>query len=160
MSERLITPSQTPAPEGMSAEEWSARLDLAAAYRLGAQMGWSDLLGTHFSVRIPGTQDDYLVNPYGLFFEEITASSLIRINTRGEVTGQSEWGVNRAADVLLGLLVLVDILNMNHNAVPDIAGGKPDLSDRAVSSVESVKEIRVSGGERGGQGLGKVVVER
>lgn len=102
MSERLITPSQTSAPEGMSAEEWSARLDLAAAYRLGAQMGWSDLLGTHFSVRIPGTQDDYLVNPYGLFFEEITASSLIRINTRGEITGQSEWGVNRAADVIHG----------------------------------------------------------
>lgn len=102
MSEPLITPSNAPAPEGMSAEEWSARLDLAAAYRLGAQMGWNDLLGTHFSVRVPGTQDDYLVNPYGLFFEEITASSLIRINTRGDVTGQSEWGVNRAADVIHG----------------------------------------------------------
>jgi ribulose-5-phosphate 4-epimerase/fuculose-1-phosphate aldolase len=98
MSERI----NPPAPDGMSAEEWSARLDLAAAYRLGAQMGWSDLLGTHFSVRVPGTADDYLVNPYGLFFEEITASSLIRINTRGEVTGQSAYGVNRAADVIHG----------------------------------------------------------
>lgn len=103
MTEHLLSPSRAPAPEGMSAEEWATRLDLAAAYRLGAQMGWSDLLGTHFSARIPGTQDEYLVNPYGLFFEEITASSLIRINTRGEVSGrQSEYGVNRAADVIHG----------------------------------------------------------
>ncbi|MBD1551488.1 class II aldolase/adducin family protein [Pseudomonas typographi] len=91
-----------PAPAGMPEQEWSARLDLAAAYRLGAKMGWSDLLGTHFSVRVPGTRDDYLINPYGLFFEEITASSLIRINTRGDVTGQQEYGVNRAADVIHG----------------------------------------------------------
>jgi len=99
MSHYLLSP---PAPFGMSEVEWTARLDLAAAYRLGAQMGWSDLLGTHFSMRIPGTADDYLVNPYGLFFEEITASSLIRINTGGQISGQSEYGVNKAADVIHG----------------------------------------------------------
>lgn len=85
-------------------EEWAARLDLAAAYRLGAAFGWTDLLGTHFSVRVPGTTDQYLVNPYGLFFEEITASSLVRIDLKGNLLSPSPRGVNAAADRIHGAI--------------------------------------------------------
>ncbi|MGI4811872.1 MAG: class II aldolase/adducin family protein [Janthinobacterium lividum] len=86
----------------VSPEEWQARLDLAAAYRLGARLGWHDLLGTHFSARVPGTTDQFLVNPFGLFFEEITASSLVKIDKDGKVLSDSPHGVNKAADVIHG----------------------------------------------------------
>lgn len=88
----------------ISPQEWEARLDLAAAYRLGARFGWTDLLGTHFSLRVPGTTDQYLVNPYGLFFEEITASSLVKIDLKGNLLSASEHGVNPAADRIHGAI--------------------------------------------------------
>ncbi|WP_213765520.1 class II aldolase/adducin family protein [Caballeronia sp. dw_19] len=84
------------------AEEWQARCDLAAAYRLAAANGWHDMFGTHFSLRVPGTTDQYLVNPAGYFFEEITASSLVRIDTHGRVLSESRYGVNPAADHIHG----------------------------------------------------------
>jgi hypothetical protein len=61
-------------PAGMSAEEWRTRVDLAAAYRLAVIYGWTDLNNTHFSARIPGTEH-FLLNPFGMLFDEITASS-------------------------------------------------------------------------------------
>jgi ribulose-5-phosphate 4-epimerase/fuculose-1-phosphate aldolase len=64
----------------VSPEEWQLRCDLAAAYRLVALHGWSDLVFTHISARLPGPDHHFLINPYGLMFEEITASSLIRID--------------------------------------------------------------------------------
>ena len=67
-------------PVGMSGEEWEARCDLAAAYRLCALYGWTDLNNTHISARLPGTDDSFLLNPFGMFFEEITASSLIVVD--------------------------------------------------------------------------------
>jgi len=73
-----IRPSRQ--PRGMSASEWEARCELAAAYRLAASLGWSDFLGTHFSLRVPGTEDQFLLNPYGMLFEEITASCLINVH--------------------------------------------------------------------------------
>ncbi len=82
----------------VSADEWAARVDLAAAYRLAAQFGWHDLLGTHFSLRVPGEPDHYLVNPAGAFFEEITASSLVKIDLDGNLLSASPKGVNPAAD--------------------------------------------------------------
>ena len=83
-------------------QEWQARLDLAAAYRLGASFGWTDLLGTHFTARVPGTTDQFLANPYGLFFEEITASSLVKIDLEGRVIGDNGYSVNPAADLIHG----------------------------------------------------------
>jgi ribulose-5-phosphate 4-epimerase/fuculose-1-phosphate aldolase len=56
-------------------EEWAARVDLAACYRLVADFGWDDLVFTHISARAPGTEDQFLISPYGMMFEEITASS-------------------------------------------------------------------------------------
>jgi len=67
----------------VSEEEWAVRVDLAAAYRLVSRYGWEDLVFTHISARVPGTEDQFLINPYGLFFDEITASSLVKIDQEG-----------------------------------------------------------------------------
>ena len=71
----------TPQLEGrVSAEEWQARVDLAAGYRLVALFGWDDLIFTHISARVPGPEHHFLINPYGMMFDEITASSLVKID--------------------------------------------------------------------------------
>lgn len=90
----------TRVPRGMSESEWGARLDLAAAFRLAAIQGWTDMLGTHFSLRVPGTEDQFLINPYGMLFEEITASSLLKIDTEGNKLSESPYEVNRAGFVI------------------------------------------------------------
>jgi ribulose-5-phosphate 4-epimerase/fuculose-1-phosphate aldolase len=88
--------SSSRAPRGMSDGEWQARVDLAAAYRLTALMGWTDMLGTHISVRVPGTEDEFLINPYGMLFEEITASSLLKIDVDGNKLSESPYNANKA----------------------------------------------------------------
>ena len=80
----------------VSPEEWKLRVDLAAAYRLVALYGWSDLVFTHISARIPGPAHHFLINPYGLMFEEITASSLIRIDQQCNKLHDSPYPVNPA----------------------------------------------------------------
>ena len=67
----------------VSEEEWAIRVDLAAAYRLVAHYGWDDLIFTHLSARIPGPEHHFLLNPYNLMFEEVTASSLVKVDTSG-----------------------------------------------------------------------------
>jgi len=79
-----------------SPEEWQVRVDLAAAYRLVAAFKWDDLVFTHISARVPGTHDQFLINPYGLMFEEITASSLIKIDAQGNKVDASPYDVNPA----------------------------------------------------------------
>ena len=66
------------------AEEWQVRVDLAAAYRLVALYGWDDLVFTHISARVPGPEHHFLINPYGMMFEEITASSLVKVDLAGQ----------------------------------------------------------------------------
>jgi ribulose-5-phosphate 4-epimerase/fuculose-1-phosphate aldolase len=78
------------------ADEWRLRCDLAAAYRLVALHGWSDLVFTHISARLPGPEHHFLINPYGLLFEEITASSLIRVDQAGAKLQDSPFPVNPA----------------------------------------------------------------
>jgi len=80
----------------VDAEEWQLRCDLAAAYRLVALYGWSDLIFTHISARLPGPEHHFLINPYGLLFEEITASSLVRIDQEGNKLQDSPFPVNPA----------------------------------------------------------------
>ena len=82
--------------EVVSAEEWQLRVDLAAAYRLVAAYGMSDLVFTHISVRIPGPEHHFLINPYGLMFDEITASSLVRIDQAGNKVSESAFPINPA----------------------------------------------------------------
>ncbi len=84
----------------VSAEEWALRVDLAACYRLVAHHGWADLVFTHISVRVPGTDAHFLINPYGLLFSEITASSLVKVDQDGRVVGESPWPVNPAGFVI------------------------------------------------------------
>ena len=84
----------------VSPEEWQLRVDLAACYRLVAAYGWSDLIFTHISARIPGPEHHFLINPYGLLFEEITASSLIKIDQAGNKLSQSVHPINPAGFVI------------------------------------------------------------
>ena len=86
----------------VSAEEWQLRCDLAACYRLVAAYGWSDLVFTHISARLPGPKHHFLINPYGMLFEEITASSLIAIDQEGNKLNDSPFTVNRAGFVIHG----------------------------------------------------------
>src|SRR5262249_45380017 len=81
-------------------EEWAVRVDLAACYRLVAHYGWEDLVFTHITVRVPGAEDQFLINPYGLFFDEITASSLVKIDLGGNKVGESPFPVNPAGFVI------------------------------------------------------------
>ena len=74
----------TPVRERVSKEEWDMRVNLAAAYQLGALYKWTDLIYTHFSARVPGTED-FLINPYGMMFDEITASNLVKIDLDGKI---------------------------------------------------------------------------
>ena len=76
--------------------EWEARVDLAAAYRLVALYGWDDLIFTHLSARVPGLEHHFLINPYDMMFEEITASSLVKIDVDGQPVGASTHPVNPA----------------------------------------------------------------
>jgi ribulose-5-phosphate 4-epimerase/fuculose-1-phosphate aldolase len=82
--------------EQVSDEEWQVRVDLAAAYRLVAHYGWDDLIFTHLSARVPGPEHHFLINPYGMMFEEIMASSLVKINLRGEIVTPSPYFINPA----------------------------------------------------------------
>ncbi|HET9355417.1 MAG TPA: class II aldolase/adducin family protein, partial [Sphingomicrobium sp.] len=81
---RAIGEVDIPSLKGrVSDEEWAIRVDLAAAYRLVAFYGWDDLIFTHLSARIPGPEHHFLLNPYNLMFEEVTASSLVKVDTNG-----------------------------------------------------------------------------
>ena len=80
----------------VSQEEWQARVDLAAAYRLVAHYGWDDLIFTHLSARVPGPEHHFLINPYGMMFEEITASSLVKVNLEGQIVMPSSYFINPA----------------------------------------------------------------
>jgi ribulose-5-phosphate 4-epimerase/fuculose-1-phosphate aldolase len=80
----------------VSEQEWQARVDLAAAYRLVADYGWDDLIFTHLSARVPGPEHHFLINPYGMMFEEITASSLVKINLEGQIVLSSPYFINPA----------------------------------------------------------------
>jgi ribulose-5-phosphate 4-epimerase/fuculose-1-phosphate aldolase len=81
-------------PTRVSAQEWQTRCDLAAWYRLVDLFGWSDLVNTRITARVPGQHDHFLINPYGLLFDEVTASSLVKIDAEGNKVEPSESEVN------------------------------------------------------------------
>jgi ribulose-5-phosphate 4-epimerase/fuculose-1-phosphate aldolase len=84
----------------VSDAEWQLRVDLAACYRIIALYGWDDLVFTHISVRVPGPEEHFLINPYGWLFEEITASSLVKVNLAGEIVLATDNMVNPAGFVI------------------------------------------------------------
>ena len=98
-----MTPAALDLPslkDKVSPEEWAARIDLAAAYRLVALFGWEDLVLTHISMRVPGVEDQFLINPYGVFFDEISASSLVKIDLEGNKLEDSPFPVNAAGFII------------------------------------------------------------
>ena len=95
----------------VSDEEWAIRVDLAACYRLIAMYGWDDLVFTHISARVPGPDEHFLINAYGMLFEEITASSLVKVNLDGEKVLDSPYPINPAGFVIHSAV---------HEARPDV----------------------------------------
>jgi ribulose-5-phosphate 4-epimerase/fuculose-1-phosphate aldolase len=111
MSANLKSVATPSARSRVSKEEWEMRVDLAAAYQLAALFRWTDLIYTHFSARVPGTEH-ILINPYGLMFDEITASNLVKIDKAGKVLDDpTGMGVNEAGFVIHGCV---------HEARPEI----------------------------------------
>src|SRR5882762_5550035 len=90
------SPKTSTIRDQVSAEEWQVRVDLAAAYRLVALYGWDDLIFTHISARVPGAEHHFLLNPYGMMFEEVTASSLVKVDLAGNKVDESPYFVNPA----------------------------------------------------------------
>jgi ribulose-5-phosphate 4-epimerase/fuculose-1-phosphate aldolase len=117
----------------VSPEEWKVRVDLAAFYRLVAKHDMDDLVGTHISARVPGEPNHFLLNPYGLLFEEITASSLVKVNMDGEVVmqGEGNFPVNAAGFTI-------------HSAVQ---GARPDVVCAAHTHTVPGMALSALGGE-------------
>jgi ribulose-5-phosphate 4-epimerase/fuculose-1-phosphate aldolase len=119
----------TPVKDRVSQEEWQLRVDLAAAYQLAALFKWTDLIYTHFSARLPG-HDEFLINPYGLMFDEITASNLLKVDHEGNVLDDpTESGFNQAGFVIHGCV---------HEARPE-AGCVLHTHTRAGVAVSAMK---------------------
>src|ERR1700745_1084677 len=93
-----MTPSAKPPSirDQVTEAEWQTRVDLAAAYRLVALYGWDDLIFTHISSRVPGPEHHFLLNPYGMMFEEVTASSLVKVDLNGQIVMPSSYIINPA----------------------------------------------------------------
>ena len=89
-------PKPSSVREQVSQEEWQARVDLAAAYRLVALYGWDDLIFTHISTRVPDAEYHFLLNPYGMMFAEVTASSLVKVDLDGKKVSDSPYFINPA----------------------------------------------------------------
>lgn len=115
----------------VSAEEWQVRVDLAACYRLVAMYGWDDIVFTHISARVPGPDHHFLINPYGMMFEEITASSLVKVDEQCKKVLDSPYPVNPAGFVI-------------HSA---IHAGRPDV--QCVLHTHTPDGVAVSAQEHG-----------
>ena len=124
----------------VSPEEWQVRVDLAAAYRLVALFRWDDLVFTHISARVPGRHDEFLINPYGLMFDEITASSLIKIDAQGRKLDDSPYDVNPAGFTIHSAIhaarhdaqCVLHVHSLNGIAVSAQKGGVLPISQQSI----------------------------
>ncbi len=87
-------------PAGMTAEEWAVRLELAACYRAFDWLGWTELIYNHITAKVPGAEKHYLINPYGLWYSEVTASNLVKVNLEGKPVDGSKFPVNIAGFII------------------------------------------------------------
>lgn len=127
----MTAPAVKNAPRpGMSAAEWKARVDLAAAYRWFDLLGLTDLIYTHMSARVPDAPHHFLINPYGLMFHEITASNLVKVDIDGNLVEPSEFGMNPAGFTIHSAL---------YHARPDI-GAAIHLHTIASMAVSTQKD--------------------
>jgi ribulose-5-phosphate 4-epimerase/fuculose-1-phosphate aldolase len=118
-------------PDAISPAEWEQRVNLAACYRLVAHFRWDDLIFTHLSARVPGPEHHFLINPYGMLFDEITASSLVKVDLQGNKVSDSPYDINPAGFTI-------------HSA---IHAAREDA--RAVLHVHSLNGIAVSAQKQG-----------
>jgi ribulose-5-phosphate 4-epimerase/fuculose-1-phosphate aldolase len=100
MAQKIELSFHAYAPQAADLSERELRVQLAAAYRLIDRFQMSDLIYTHISVRLPGPEHHFLINPFGLMFHEVTASSLIKVDIDGNIVGDSEWRANPAGFVI------------------------------------------------------------
>lgn len=115
MTVTKLTSRQSKKPVSLKARvgeaEWKVRTDLAAAYRLAAIYGWTDIILTHFSARVPGPENHFLLNAYGLMFDEVTATNLVKVDLEGNIVDDvMGYGINQAGFVIHGCI---------HEARPD-----------------------------------------
>ena len=135
-----------PLRDKVSPEEWAVRVDLAACYRLVAHYGWEDLVFTHITARVPGTEDQFLINPYGMFFDEITASSLVKIDIHGNKVQDSPHPVNPAGFVIHSAIhaarhdarCVLHTHTLNGVAVSTQRAGLLPISQHAISVLASL----------------------
>lgn len=83
-------------PARFGEEEWKARVQLAAAYRIFDHMGWTELIYNHISLRVPGPEHHFLINPFGMHYSEVCASNLVKVDLAGNIIGHSDWPINPA----------------------------------------------------------------
>ena len=114
--------------------EWQARLDLAACYRIFDQLGWGESIYNHISVKVPGEEGNFLINPFGLMYDEVTASNLVKIDVDGNNVGGSPYMVNKAGFTQHAYFHKV---LSSHNVIHHcpVEAFPPSLSDVRVSQV-------------------------
>jgi len=130
----------------VSPEEWERRVDLAACYRLVARFGWDDLIFTHISARVPGPEHHFLINPYGLMFDEITASSLVKVDLEGRTVFDSPFDINPAGFVIHSaihaaredVVCVLHVHSVNGVAVSAQQDGLLPLSQHAMAVLSSL----------------------
>ncbi len=130
---------------GHTAAEWRVRVDLAALYRLFAHYGWTDLIYTHITARVPGEEGCYLINPYGLMFDEVTASSLLKVDYEGRVLA-GDHPYNEAGHLIHTAVLKarpeINFVLHSHTragiAVSAMAGGLRPLSQHAMGVLGQV----------------------
>src|SRR5512140_982449 len=130
----------------VSAEEWQTRVDLAACYRLVAAYGWDDLVFTHITAKIPGAEDQFLINPYGMMFAEITASSLVQIDINGNKLDDSPYPINPAGFTIHSAIhaarhdakCVLHIHSVNGVAVSAQKGGVLPISQQSIFVLASL----------------------
>lgn len=91
-------------PARFSDAEWQARVQLAACYRIFAHLGWQELIYNHISLRVPGPDDHFLINPFGLHYTEVTASNLVKVDVDGNIIGNDDWPINPAGFTFHGAI--------------------------------------------------------
>ncbi|MGE5087919.1 MAG: class II aldolase/adducin family protein [Candidatus Levyibacteriota bacterium] len=130
----------------VEAAEWQQRVDLAACYRLVAMFGWDDLIFTHISARVPGPAHHFLINPYGMMFSEVTASSLVKVDLDGRKVGDSPYDINPAGFTIHSAIhaaredanFVIHLHSINGTAVSAQASGVLPLSQHSIIVLSSL----------------------
>jgi len=139
-------PALATVKDRVSPAEWQLRCDLAAAYRLVKLFGWDDLVFTHISARIPGPEHHFLINPYGFLFEEITASSLVKVDLSGQPVGETPYFINPAGFTIHSAIhaaredaaCVLHVHSINGIAVSAQKGGLLPLSQQSLFVLASL----------------------